>query len=125
MTAFKKFKKIKSILNEIPGIKTYKEFDILIEIGYHQERGMPLTLKQLMLLEVASQATVRRYLGRLVRDGMVEKIESVNDRRSAMLQLSTSTIRTLTSQLSKIIEHLGEMTGETSSKTRSKKNKKT
>lgn len=121
MTTFKKFKEIKSILDEIPGIKTYKDFDILIEIGYHQEEGCSLTLKQLMLLRIASQATVRRYLSQLVRDGMVEKFESVNDQRSVMLRLSASTVRTLSAHLSKIMKHLVNHTVE-SPKPRSGRN---
>ena len=124
MTTFKKFKEIKSILDEIPGIRTYKDFDILIEIGYHQEEGYPLTLKQLMLLGIASQATVRRYLSHLVRDGMVEKFESVNDQRSVMLRLSASTVRTLSDHLSKIMRHLVNHT-VASPKPRSSRNKKT
>lgn len=106
MTPFKKFKKVKSVLSEMPGIKTYKDFDILIEIGYHQEEGNPLTLKQLMLLKIASQATVRRYLNGLVRDGMVEKFASTGDQRSVELRLSASTCKTLTTQLSRIIDHI-------------------
>ena len=124
MATFKKFKKVKSILSEIPGIKTYKDFDILIEIGYHQEEGCPLTLKQLMLLKIASQATVRRYLSHLVRDGMVEKFESVDDQRSVMLRLSASTVKALSAQFSKIVNHLVEHT-VTSPKPRNGKNKKT
>ena len=124
MTTFKKLKGIKSILGEIPGIKTYKDFDILIEIGYHQEEGCPLSLKQLMLLKIASQATVRRYLGNLVRDGMVEKFASADDHRSVMLRLSASCCRTLTNHLANIVEHLVARTVK-SSKPQSSKNKKT
>lgn len=124
MTPFKKFKKIKSVLSEIPGIRTYKDFDILIEIGYHQEEGCPLTLKQLMLLEIASRATVRRYLKHLIRDGMVEKFESSNDQRSVILLLSSSTARTLTAHLSRIVKHLVNP-AEASPVQRGGKNKKT
>ncbi len=123
MSTFKKFKKIKSVLSEFPGVKTYKEFDILIEIGYHQEQGSPLTVKQLMLLEVASQATVRRYLEHLVDDGMVKKIVAVNDHRSVVLKLTNSTIKMLSNHLFKILEHLREMHEEVPAKARSKKKK--
>lgn len=124
MATFKQFRKVKSVLSEIPGIKTYKDFDILIEIGYHQEKGCPLTLKQLMLLNIASRATVRRYLTCLVRDGMVEKFVSANDQRSVMLRLSASAIKTLTTHFSRIIEHLVNHTVK-SSKRSSSRNKKT
>lgn len=123
MSTFKKFKKIKSVLSEFPGVKTYKEFDILIEIGYHQEQGCPLTVKQLMLLEVASQATVRRYLEHLVGDGMVKKIVAVNDHRSVVLKLTNATIKMLSNHLFKILEHLREMHEEAPAKARSKKKK--
>lgn len=123
MSTFKKFKKIKSVLSEFPGVKTYREFDILIEVGYHQEQGCPLTVKQLMLLEVASQATVRRYLGHLVRDGMVKKIVAVNDHRSVVLKLSGATIKMLSNHLLKILEHLRAMHDEVPAKLRNKKKK--
>ena len=123
MATFKQLRKVKSVLSEIPGIKTYKDFDILIEIGYHQEKGCPLTLKQLMLLKIASRATVRRYLTCLVRDGMVEKFVSANDQRSVMLRLSASTVKTLSAHFSRIIKHLGVHT-VTSPKPLSGRNKK-
>jgi len=124
MATFKQLRKVKSVLSEMPGIKTYKDFDILIEVGYHQEKGCPLTLKQLMLLKIASRATVRRYLACLVRDGMVEKFVSANDQRSVMLRLSASTVKTLTNHFSKIIEHLVDHSVK-SSKPSSSRNKKT
>jgi DNA-binding MarR family transcriptional regulator len=108
MKIFDKLKAIKNILKEIPGIKTYKELDILIEIGYHQEEGNPLTLKQLMLLEIASRATVRRYLNSLISESMVEKFASKNDNRSVMLRLSAPTIKLLTKHYSKLIEQIVE-----------------
>jgi len=104
MQIFDKLKIFKTILQEIPGIKTYKELDILIEIGYHQEQGRPLTLKQLMLLEIASRATVRRHLKCLENDGMIEKFASNSDHRSVMLRLSAPTIKSITKHYSKLIE---------------------
>lgn len=121
MSTFKKYKNIKSVLSQFPGVKTYKEFDILIEIGYHQEQHNPLTLKQLLLLEVASQATVRRYLTSLVRKGMVEKIVAVNDHRSVILRLSDETVSMLTSHLARMVEHLQAMQAEAAPKARSRK----
>lgn len=123
MSTFKKYKKIKSILGEFPGVKTYKEFDILIEIGYHQEQGSPLTLKQLLLLEVASHATVRRYLANLVRDGMVEKFVSADDHRYVHLKLSAQTVRMLTRHLARIVEHLQPLQADVTTKARAKRKK--
>jgi DNA-binding MarR family transcriptional regulator len=121
MSTFKKYKNIKSVLSQFPGVKTYKEFDILIEIGYHQEQDNPLTLKQLLLLEVASQATVRRYLTSLVRKGMVEKVVAVNDHRSVILRLSADTVRMLTSHLARMVEHLQAMHADAAPLPRAKK----
>lgn len=108
MKIFGKLKAIKTVLREIPGIKTFKELDILIEIGYHQEEGSPLTLKQLMLLGIASQATVRRHLNYLMKKGMVKKAVTTNDNRSVTLYLSESAIGSLTRHYFKLTEQLVE-----------------
>jgi DNA-binding MarR family transcriptional regulator len=106
MATFNKFKKLRGILKELPGVVTHTEFDILIEIGYHQEQGAPLTLKQLLLLQIASPATVRRYLSRLVRRELIKKVEVVNDHRSVHLVLCEDTVHMLASKLAEIASHL-------------------
>lgn len=69
-------------------LRTAEDFDLVREIGYHQERGQPLTLKQLYLLDVASMATVQRRLRRLRQAGAIQQARSVNDARSIELRLS-------------------------------------
>lgn len=123
MSTFKKYKKIKSVLSEFPGVKTYKEFDILIEIGYHQEQGCSLTMKQLMLLEIASRSTVRRHLGHLIRNGIVKKTRLVDDHRAVVLELPGATIRMLGNHLTKLLEHLDALHGIEKSKQPGKKKK--
>jgi len=73
----------------LPGFKTYKDFDIAIEIGHHELNGKPLTQKQLLLLNIASPATVRRHLSRLIKTGLVVKHEYPNDHRVTCFSLST------------------------------------
>ena len=105
MGTFRKLKKIKTIFSEIPGIKTYKDFDILIEIGYHQEIDQPLTLKQLLLLEISSRATVCRHLDKMVADGMVIKRISSGDQRSVELLLDAKAVEMLANKLAIIAAH--------------------
>jgi DNA-binding MarR family transcriptional regulator len=102
MSTFRKLKAVRDLLNRLPGIKTYKDFDLTIEIGYFQEKGTPLSLKQLLLLEVASKATVRRHLDRLISDGMVVKHTSPDDHRSVHFTLSAATIKSLHNYLKQI-----------------------
>ena len=109
MATFKRIKAIKSILEEFPGIKTYKELDILIEIGYHQETDCPLTIKQLLSLGIASDATVRRQLSQLILSGMVVKGEMVSDHRAVILLLSDETIENMVSHIGNVMERLGSV----------------
>ncbi|HEY3325957.1 MAG TPA: hypothetical protein VGK14_02165 [Novimethylophilus sp.] len=110
MGTFKKLKNIKAAIARIPGIVTYKDFDISVEIGYHQELGNPLTLKQLLLLNLASPATVRRHIGRLAKEGMILKYVAENDHRSVCLILSESAIKSLSQYLEQLSQTLNPPT---------------
>jgi DNA-binding MarR family transcriptional regulator len=72
------------------------DFDIVIEIGYAQEQGQPLTLKQLFLLNFSSRTTVRRKLVKLIEQGIVVRRKQANDHRASLLIISPSSIRLLT-----------------------------
>lgn len=61
---------------------------LVVEIGYHQATGTPLTLKQLFLLGVGSVATVQRRLRRLKGLGLLQHRRSATDRRAVELTLS-------------------------------------
>ena len=88
METFKKLKAAREHLVLLPGLKTYKDFDIAIEIGYHERIGKPLSLKQLLLLEAGSPATVRRHLNKLIKNGFVIKSPNPNSQREVQLTLS-------------------------------------
>lgn len=88
MITYKILKAAKEHLAQLPGLKTQTDFDITVEIGYHESMGKPLTLKNLLLLEIASQATVRRHLQRLINDGMVVKHILLNDHRTVSYTLT-------------------------------------
>jgi len=80
---------------QLPFLKTVVDFDIVIEIGYAEEEGQPLTLKQLFLLNISSRTTVRRKLARLIEQGIVIRRKYVNDHRASLLTISASTVRLL------------------------------
>jgi len=80
---------------QMPFLKSIVDFDILIEVGYAEEQGQPLTLKQLLLLNHSSRTTVRRRLEHLIRQGTVRRRKNVEDRRSSLLTVSSSSLKLL------------------------------
>jgi DNA-binding MarR family transcriptional regulator len=88
MGTYKILKAAKKHLVLLPGLKSHTDFDITVEIGYHESMGKPLTLKNLLLLNIASQATIRRHLQRLINDGMVVKHIQMNDQRTVYYTLA-------------------------------------
>lgn len=87
-TPYAKLRKLREEIVLLPGLRTYKDFDIAIEIGHYELLGTPLNQKQLILLNIASPATVRRHLNRLIRSGFVEKMPMKDDLRCASLMLT-------------------------------------
>ena len=63
------------------------------EIGHHQAKGRPLTLKQLFLLDVGSVATVQRHLRRFKELGLVQHRRAAGDRRAVELTLRPRCLR--------------------------------
>src|SRR6185369_18025892 len=74
---------------------TVEDHHLIGEIGYHQAKGKPLTLKQLFLLDVGSIATVQRRLRRLKELGIVQHRRATSDRRAIELTLSPKCVRIL------------------------------
>jgi DNA-binding MarR family transcriptional regulator len=77
-------------------VKSLIDFDIIIEIGYAQEQDQPLTPKQLFLMNLSSITTVRRRLKRLIDQGIVRRRRNVQDQRSALLTVSSPSLKLLT-----------------------------
>src|SRR5450759_2431781 len=92
-TGFKKIREFERL--QLPFLKSVADFDIVIEIGYAEEQGQPLTLKQLFLLNIRARSTVRRKLARLIEQGIVIRRKHVNDQRSSFLIISSSSIKLL------------------------------
>lgn len=102
MNTYKSLKVIRSLIAQLPGLKSHRDFDIAIEIGYHQSLGTPLTLKRLLLLDVCAGATLRRHLSRMIREGTVIKVTPPNDHRTAHFTLNPETIHALNRCLERI-----------------------
>jgi len=88
MSKFNKLKQLREQIVLLPGLRTYKDFDIAIEIGHQELLGKPVTQKQLLLSQIASPATVRRHLGRLIKSGLVLRSVSPENRRVVYFLLS-------------------------------------
>ena len=80
---------------QLPFLKSVVDFDIVIEIGYAEEQGQPLTLKQLFLLNISSRTTVRRKLARLIEQGIAIRRKHANDNRASILIISPSSVKLL------------------------------
>jgi|SRR5688500_10287476 hypothetical protein len=80
---------------QLPFLKSLIDYDIVIEIGYAEEQGVPLTLKQLFLLNISSRTTVRRRLARLIEEGVVTRRKQATDQRAAVLTISSSSVKLL------------------------------
>ena len=92
-TGLKKIREFERL--QLPFLKSVVDFDIVIEIGYAEERGQPLTLKQLSLLNINSRTTLRRKLARLIEQGIVMGRKHANDHRSSLLIISPSSVKLL------------------------------
>jgi DNA-binding MarR family transcriptional regulator len=92
-TGLKKIREFERL--QLPFLKSIADFDIVIEIGYAEEQGQPLTLKQLLLLNICSRTTVRRKLARLIEQGIVIRRKQVNDHRASLLIISHSSVKLL------------------------------
>jgi hypothetical protein len=80
---------------QLPFLKSVFDFDIVVEIGYAQEVGRPLTLKQFYLLNICSRTTIRRKLSRLVDQGVVIRRKDTTDQRATLLVVSSSAVKSL------------------------------
>ena len=92
-TGLKKLREFET--RQLPFLRSLVDYDIVIEIGYAEEQGQPLTLKQLFLLNIRARSTVRRKLARLIEQGIVIRRKHVNDQRSSFLIISSSSIKLL------------------------------
>jgi DNA-binding MarR family transcriptional regulator len=80
---------------QLPFLHSILDYDIVIEIGYGEEVGQPITLKQLFLLNLSSRSTVRRKLNSLVDQGIIIRRKTAHDQRASVLTVSPATVKLL------------------------------
>jgi DNA-binding MarR family transcriptional regulator len=96
MQLFAGLRKIRAFQRQqLSFLNAISDFDIVVEIGYAEERGKPLSLKQLFLCNICSRTTVRRKLASLIDQGIVIRRKDENDNRASLLTISSSSTKLL------------------------------
>jgi len=90
-----------------PYIQTPEDYDILREIGWHEEAGRPIRLRELLRMRIATVATVRRRLLQLKAAGVVEQRRLERDYRAYELVLSRKASRSF-SEYHKLLGRVGK-----------------
>lgn len=72
---------------QMGALRKLEDFDIVLEIGFHQEQGTPLGMKDLYMLDLMSVATLQRRLRKLRRQGVIVHKRSSADARAVELTL--------------------------------------
>ncbi|HXM84143.1 MAG TPA: MEDS domain-containing protein [Burkholderiales bacterium] len=94
MRLFEKLRALRAFeKQQLDFLSTVEDHHLIGEIGYHQAKGKPLTLKQLFLLDVGSIATVQRRLRRFKGLGLVQHRRAASDHRAVELTLSPKCLR--------------------------------
>ena|SRR5579859_3127405 len=89
MAVFAKMRAVRAYKDEhLHHLQTVTDYRLIEEIGYHQERGAPLTMKGLYLLGLASVATVQRRLKKLREAGAIVTSRGGDDGRVVELTLA-------------------------------------
>lgn len=81
--------------SELYFISSLEDLDLVWAIGYAQQIGRPIGLKELSTGEFGSAKTVQRRVERLIRLSIIERERSDCDGRCIMLTLTDSTLRRL------------------------------
>lgn len=74
-------------------LRTMEDFDVLCEIGLHQEQGKPLTMKELHRLRLESVPTMQRRLRRLRQHGAVVSRRTERDARAVELKIAPRALK--------------------------------
>ena len=69
-------------------IETWQDFDVFVQIALQEEKGAPLSPKQLVHANLGASATIQRRLARLKRLGVVIAHESHRYGRKQELRLN-------------------------------------
>lgn len=90
LRAFREFEK-----QYLPFLGTTEDLDLLCAIGCRQAERRPLTVKELLLLNLSSVPTVQRRLRHLRQAGAVTQARCAHDRRAIELGLTQEILEAL------------------------------
>lgn len=94
MGTFKKLRSIRTFERKrLRFLRTMEDFDVLCEIGLHQEQGRPLTVTQLHRLRLGSVPTMQRRLRRLRQSGAVASRRTERDARAMELRITPRALK--------------------------------
>ncbi len=94
MGVFEKLRRIRAFeRRRLRFLRTMEDFDVLCEIGLHQEQGRPLTMKELHRLHLESVPTMQRRLRRLRQFGAVVSRRTENDARAVELKIAPRALK--------------------------------
>ncbi|HTV79922.1 MAG TPA: hypothetical protein VMF03_16840 [Steroidobacteraceae bacterium] len=77
----------------LPFVRSFADFDLIVEVGYHEERGTPLTYKHLLSLIACGRSTLNRRLSSLIAEGVILRTRSELDGRAIHLGVSKSAMQ--------------------------------
>ncbi|HXC40265.1 MAG TPA: hypothetical protein VN667_15110 [Burkholderiales bacterium] len=103
MKLFATLKSVRALeKGHLPFVKSVVDFDIIIEVGFAEEEGQPLTLKQLFLLDISSRTTIRRRLAKLSEQGVIVRRKKKDDGRTTVLAVASPSRKQLSSYGSQV-----------------------
>jgi hypothetical protein len=77
-------------------LTTLDDFLLACEVGYGQANGAPLTMNDVLRLDIGSVATVQRQIRRLRKSGAVAMSRSDSDGRVVLVTLTPKALKALT-----------------------------
>lgn len=86
-------------------VDSLEDLDLIWTIGYAQESGHPVGLKELVLAEFGAASTVQRRLNRLRSRGAIFQTASEDDARRVKFFLTQETIQRLEAYKAFILEN--------------------
>jgi DNA-binding MarR family transcriptional regulator len=94
MGVFTKLRTLRSFQrSRLRFLRTLEDLDVLCEIGLHQEKGRPLTMKELHRLHLGSVPTMQRRLRRLRQFGAVASRRTERDGRAVELRITPRALK--------------------------------
>lgn len=100
---FQRIRRIQEFeLKQLPFLEKSLDAILVAEIGRQEDLRKPLTVKELLLLDLGAPATVRRRLNRLVRLGIVNKNRVQRDMRIQQLSVDRA-VRKIYSRYFKLL----------------------